>query len=183
MSRPTTPPGPDPRHLDLLRFAASGGALSGEWPSAALDRLAIDAPPAGAGAVRWSARGERRAVTGGEPEHWLHLRADTVVRLVCQRCLQELDHPLSAERAIRWVADEAEAERLDEESEDDVLALPAQGRVDLQSLVEDELILNLPLVPRHEVCPEPLPLPVDDLDDEEPANPFQALAALKTRQN
>lgn len=177
------PPALDPRHLDLPRCAAAGTALAGEWPAAALDRLAIDAPPAGAGVVRWSARGERRPVTGGEPETWLHLQADTAVRLVCQRCLQPLDLPLHARRAIRWVADEAEAERLDEVSEDDVLALPPQGRIDLQSLVEDELILGLPLVPRHDDCPEPLPLPADDLDDDEPAHPFQALAALKTRRS
>jgi uncharacterized protein len=170
-------PQSDPRQLDLPRFAARDGTLAGEWPAAALDRLTLDAPPAGAGVVRWSARGERRPVT------WLHLQADTVVRLVCQRCLQELEHALSAQRSIRWVADEAEAERLDELSEDDVLALPPQGRLDLQALVEDELILSLPLVPRHEVCPQPLPLPADDLDDAAPAHPFQALAALKARKN
>jgi uncharacterized protein len=30
--------------------------------------------------------------------------------------------------------------------------------LDLRALVEDELILALPMVPRHDVCPEPLPL-------------------------
>jgi len=50
--------------------------------------------------------------------------------------------------------------------------------------VEDELILELPLVPRHEgVCPEPLPFPGAADAAEEPAverpNPFAALAALR----
>jgi uncharacterized protein len=36
-----------------------------------------------------------------------------------------------------------------------VLAL--EPALDLKELVEDELLLALPLVPRHEVCPEPLP--------------------------
>ena len=53
---------------------------------------------------------------------------------------------------------------------------------DAIELIEDELLLSLPLVPRHEVCPVPLPRPVDDLShaegDERP-NPFAALAALK----
>jgi len=173
----------DPRHLDLARFCAAGATLAGVCPAAALDRLCLDAPPAGAGTVPWSARGEQRAVTGGAPELWLHLQASTVVRLECQRCLQDIAHPLHAERSIHWVADEAEAERLDELSEHDVLALPPAGRIDLQLLVEDELILNLPLVPRHEVCPEPLPLPADALEDELTPHPFGALAALKTRQN
>ena len=56
--------------------------------------------------------------------------------------------------------------------------LALEPALDLQSLVEDELLLALPLVPRHEVCPEPLPL------EPEPAapaaaHPFAALAALK----
>lgn len=173
----------DPRNLDLARCASAGAELSGQWPAASLDRLAIDARPSGDGQVRWSARGERRAVTGAPAELWLHVQASTVVQLVCQRCLQALHHPLTAQRSIRWVADEAEAERLDELCEDDVLALPAQGRLDLLTLVEDELILNLPLVPRHEVCPDPLPLPADELQDEAPANPFSVLAGMKVRQN
>jgi uncharacterized protein len=46
--------------------------------------------------------------------------------------------------------------------------------------VEDELILALPLVPRHDACPQPLAAPATA---EEPLaerpNPFAALAALK----
>jgi uncharacterized protein len=52
--------------------------------------------------------------------------------------------------------------------------------LDLVSLVEDELLLALPLVPRHEVCPQPLPMSHGDDVQEEPApNPFAALAVLK----
>lgn len=176
-----TTPAFDPRHLNLVRFADTAGVLEGTWPAAELQRLAADAPPAGAGEVHWSVRGERRAAPGSEPETWLHLRADTMVRLVCQRCLQPMAQALHAERAFRFVADEAEAERLDELSEDDVLALPTGGRLDLHLLVEDELILALPIVPRHDDCPEPLPLPANDLPEDEPEHPFQALAALKRK--
>ena len=86
------------------------------------------------------------------------------------------------QRRFLFVGSEAEAEQLDAESDDDHLVL--MPRLDLLLLVEDELILELPLVPRHEgVCPEPLPFP--DVADaaEEPAdarpNPFAALAALR----
>ena len=52
--------------------------------------------------------------------------------------------------------------------------------LDLHELVEDELILALPLVPRHDACPQPLAAPATA---EEPLaerpNPFAALAALK----
>ena len=51
--------------------------------------------------------------------------------------------------------------------------------LDLRELIEDELLLAMPLVPRHEVCPEPLPVRTDeDMPDDAP-NPFAALAALK----
>ena len=58
-------------------------------------------------------------------------------------------------RSIRFVHGADLAQQLDEESEEDVLALSAA--LDLRELIEDELILALPLVPRHDVCPQPLP--------------------------
>ena len=89
--------------------------------------------------------------------------------------------PLRVDRRIFFVEGEDAAAALDAESEDDVLALtPA---LDLPELIEDELLLALPLVPRHEVCPEPLPRAfVEDDPATTPADhPFAALAALKQR--
>lgn len=168
----------DPRRLDLARAAEAAAALDGSWPADALPRLAEDAPPAGDGLVHWSAQVERRDATGGA-QTWLHLQARATVRLTCQRCLQALDEALEVEGSFRFVADEAEAERLDEEAEEDVLAMPPRGRLDLLPLVEDELILALPLVPRHDHCPEPLPMPADEPDEAPAEHPFAALAALK----
>jgi uncharacterized protein len=65
-----------------------------------------------------------------------------------------------------------------------VLALPRT--LDLRELVEDELLLALPLVPRHDTCPVPLNLTVDPVETDAPAerkNPFAALQALKTRRS
>ena len=64
--------------------------------------------------------------------------------------------PLGVDRRLFFVAGEDAAAALDTESDDDVLAL--EPFLDLRGLVEDELLLALPLVPRHEVCPEPLPI-------------------------
>lgn len=171
----------DPHRLELHRFAESGGRLEGTWPAATFERLAADAPPTGD--VHWAAWGELKPVAGGAPETWLSLEATATVRLECQRCLQAMAQPLAVERRFRFVADEAEAARLDEESEDDVLALPPRGRLDLLPLVEDELILALPIVPRHDTCPEPLALPADEAEEAAPEHPFAALAALKRQSN
>ncbi|WP_425261540.1 YceD family protein [Rubrivivax sp. RP6-9] len=170
------------RRLDVRAFAAAAAALQGTLPQADLPRLAestLALPGDGAlPPVAWSARGEQRPVTGGEPEVWLHLQAETAVWLQCQRCLQPLHAPLAVARWFRFVATEEEAERLDEASEDDVLVLPRS--LDAQELLEDELILALPLVPRHDACPQPLPTSVGEeaIEDDAP-NPFAALAALK----
>jgi uncharacterized protein len=169
----------DPSKLDVEALAKAGASLDGTWPLAELERLATSAAAGTAvGTVRWRARGEHRAVRGGGPQVWLHLSADTQVMLECQRCLKPVSVEVHAERSFLFVQGENAAAELDADSEDDVLALTRT--LDLQALGEDELLLELPLVPRHEVCPEPLPV-VDGepLDEEEKPNPFAVLASLK----
>lgn len=170
------PHAPDPRRLDMAAAAADALALEGRWPLAGFERLIEGA--AYDGDVAWSARGQSRPVAGGAPEIWLHLAAQARVWRDCQRCLQPVALDLAVQRAFRFVADEATAEALDAESEDDVLALPR--RLDLHELVEDELLLALPLVPMHERCPATLPLPAgDDTAETEPVlKPFAGLAGL-----
>lgn len=174
---------PDPRRLDLLAFAAAGTELHGQWPGAELARLAAsqtppqDQAPAG---VHWRLHGERIKPAGAEAQTWLSVEARTAAWLTCQRCLQPMQVELAATRRIRFVADEAQAEALDAESEDDVLALPRW--LDGRELAEDELILALPLVPRHEQCPSGLDAlgePPAAIDEPRPANPFAVLKDFK----
>lgn len=170
----------DALRLDVQAFVQRAAVLEGHWPQESMPRLSssltatlADSPPP---PVRWSARGELRPVTAGRPELWLHLTLSTTVSLQCQRCLAPMLQPLEAERSFRFVADEDEAERLDAESEDDVLALPRW--LNLAELAEDELILALPLVPRHETCPQPLAAIA--AEPEEPRHrPFAALGSLR----
>ena len=169
----------DPARLDVAAFAAAGGSLEGSWPLASLRRLAESTVPLADGGedpVRWKAEGTLAPLLGTGRRTALHLRADSAVGLACQRCLQRMVLPLSIDRRLFFVPGEDAAAALDAESDDDVLALEAF--LDLRSLVEDELLLALPLVPRHEVCPEPLPR---EPETEAPASahPFAALAALK----
>lgn len=173
-----------PGHLDVAAFAQDGAQLSGRWPLAALPRLAAslhpEAAPAAQDEVEWRARGERRQGPGLEKEVWLHLEARARLVLECQRCLGALDTPLEVRRAFRFVPGEDQAAALDAESEDDVLALTRS--LDLQALVEDELLLALPLVPRHDACPDPLPMSAGEAaaqDAERPSSPFEALRSLK----
>jgi uncharacterized protein len=176
----------DARRLDVGAFAKSGASAQGAWPIGEMPRL-LDCwhPDAKAGAdaaVTWSASGEIRKPRAVEPEIWLHLSAATPMVMVCQRCLGPLRSVQRFRRAIRFVSGEERAAELDAEGEEDVLAL--SRALDLRSLVEDELLLGLPLVPRHKACPPDAPAHYEAVGDEAapadaPPHPFAALAALK----
>ena len=174
----------DPLRLDVEAFAKEGGRLEGHWPLAGFERLAesahAEARPAPSDDVVWGAEGELRPVRGGQPEIWLHVEARAQMKLQCQRCLGPVAASLIAQRSFRFVADEATAAEIDADSEDDVLALTRA--LNLQDLLEDELILTLPLVPMHDRCPQPLSAPpADETVIEGRPNPFAALAALKRK--
>ncbi|MFT3664768.1 YceD family protein [Piscinibacter sp.] len=172
----------DPLRLDVEVFAKDAGRLEGRWPLAGFARLAesahAQARPGAADPVAWQARGEQRAQRGGAAQTWLHVEAEAEVQLECQRCLQAVAVPLAVRRSFLFAPDEPTAAAIDADSEDDVLVLTRA--LDLHELVEDELILALPLVPRHDVCAQPLavPAPAEEAQAERP-HPFAALAALK----
>jgi uncharacterized protein len=173
----------NPRRLDVERFARDNAELSGEWPLHELHRLIeyahSDALPASDSAT-WQLRGEARTAPGRPAQCWLHLAGQMRIALVCQRCLQPVDEHVAIARNFLFVHGEEQAAALDADTEDDVLAMTRA--LDVQALLEDELLLSLPLVPRHDVCPEPLVIPSDDGDADDTADnpqPFAALAALK----
>jgi uncharacterized protein len=83
---------------------------------------------------------------------------------------------LEVDRHFRFVADEAAALAEDDDCEEDLLS-PSPD-LTVQSLLEDELLLAMPLVPRHDRCDSPIELAADpDLP-----HPFAALAGLKLSQ-
>jgi uncharacterized protein len=173
----------DVGRLDVEAFAKEGGRLEGQVPIRNLARLSQsvvhEVPADPKESVTWHVEGEQRKAGGGTHETWLHLGAETSVLLECQRCLKPMRTALAVERSYLFVHGEATAAELDADSEDDVLAITRA--LDARELIEDELLLALPLVPRHDTCPEPLSLPVDDLSaaDDAPPHPFAGLAALK----
>ena len=171
----------DPFRLDVVEFAKEAGELRGRWPLAGFDRVADSALPGApvtdADEVVWSARGEQRQLRGGDAQTWMHVSAATHVSLECQRCLKPVDVPLQIERNFLFVHGEDAAAQLDTDSDDDVLAITRA--LDLHELIEDELLLAMPIVPRHEVCPEPLVVADDEEPLDEKPNPFAALASLK----
>lgn len=171
-----------PERLDVKAFAQAQAQIEGQQALSQFNRLAQEAQgPHAEVQVRWAAQGELRAETGAQPQVWLHLQGETDLPMTCQRCLTTAPIALDVQRSFRFVADEATAEALDDECEEDLLALSKE--FNLLELLEDELLMALPLVPLHEVCPEAVPLASSDEDFEransEKPNPFAALAGLR----
>lgn len=168
-----------PERLDVRAFAEDGTELSGQAPMRDFRRLDAEAQGgAGDRPVEWSARGELLNPHHVQPQVWLHLNARAALPLTCQRCLEKVEVPVHVQRSFRFVADEATAAAEDDESEEDLLALSRS--FDLLELVEDELLMGLPVVPRHAVCPIPVQLSAADAEaDEEEGETQRPFAGLE----
>ncbi|WP_429497388.1 DUF177 domain-containing protein [Robbsia andropogonis] len=82
----------------------------------------------------------------------LTLSIDGAVWLECQRCMQPFSWPVSVEAGYRVARDEYQADALagDDADEDVIVGSPA---FDLLDLIDEEIVLSLPMVPKHRVCP------------------------------
>lgn len=177
----------DAERLDVAAFAQAGAVLEAREPLSAFERLQVEAAAQDSGAfeVHWQAHGEMRTRSEGAPGPWLQVQAQAAVPAICQRCLQPMSVALEVDRWFRFVADEETAAAQDEDAEEDVLALSRS--FDLHELVEDELLMELPTAPRHEVCPQAVPMSAQDADfdaaEAARPNPFAALAQLRTKKS
>jgi uncharacterized protein len=154
--------------VDSPDFARHGGSLNGSVAVAELSRLADQlADPAGSLAF------ELHGMRDEEGKSFLELRITGSVNLRCQRCLSPLLYPVAIESTLMLVAPGEEWP--DEELEDDGIdAIEASHELAVLSLVEDEVLLAVPVAPRHEVCALPA-----KLEAEPRPSPFAALAKLK----
>ena len=110
----------------------------------------------------------------------VHGRIEAELPVTCQRCLGTLVLSVREDFRLGLVRGPEEAEILDDELDP---LLIEDGQVNPRDIIEDELILAVPITPRHstEACPVRLGRPdVAEPDpDEEAASPFAILAALK----
>ena len=132
---------PLPQHIDPWRMAAEQRSVEGEFLQSDLLRLsAIVEHPQGMVKFRLSAKQDSAGRT------LLHGIASTDVVLSCQRCLQPMTVPLCSEFTLAAARTEKELEQLPQDY--DPLLLGNNETV-LTELIEDELLLNLPIIPKH----------------------------------
>jgi uncharacterized protein len=106
--------------------------------------------------------------------------ASALVALTCQRCNEVFDHELEVDFTFSPAKNEEAAEKIP--SYYDVIELNEDGEVNLRELVEEELILMIPLIPRHEIedCSADADSVWGELPEElDKPNPFEALKQLK----
>lgn len=132
--------------IDGLEFARTGSRLHGAWPVAGFSRLR-DVLRTDEGALQYELLGV--AQERGYPA--LRLRVGGALQLVCQRCLGALEFPLHIDVSLGLAATQAEidAEPLAAEGPERIVA---SGEMPVRDLVEDEVLLAIPLAPRHERC-------------------------------
>lgn len=171
-------PQPLPDSLDPLKLAKAAAVLQGTLPNAAMPRL-LTLLASAAGSTEATLRFEldpagRARVLG---------QARTAVERVCQRCLEVFEQPLEVEFRLVRVRSEAEAEGLDGEFEP---LLSDQPLLSSAQLIEDELILGLPIVALHAdraACRQgDVDAPEEEVSDRKPS-PFAVLSGFKRNEN
>lgn len=136
---------------DPFKFAVEGQSVFGDVPLADLGRLA-DVLVDQHGKLSYSVTGE----LGRERQVRLRVKASGTLALRCQRCLGRMEWPLDIETVLQLVRKGQPIP--DEELENDEFdAIEATADMDALALVEDEVVLAMPIAPRHENCDVPRP--------------------------
>ena len=179
------------RALSLIDWIEKGGvieerldaqAFSQEMPR--LYQLSVHAPREN---LRWRASGltetrlEQTDRTEGERRHWLRLEAHAQLILTCQRCMHPLTLDLHIKRRFLVAGNESAAEQMEDTSQDEYDVIAHNKKFDLLTLTEDELLLALPIVPKHQECEPPGLMQQDASGSDERPKPFAVLASLKRR--
>jgi uncharacterized protein len=176
----------DPSALHRIDFCAPQSYQgSGFLEIPALPRLAEEASSVEMGdGFHWQIKTHFADLPGSEPQQILELKLKGRIHLVCQICLQDCGLDLVQESRFVIVATEVEADAFPME-DDQQEPLVASQHFDLLGLIEDEILLSLPLIPKHPegVCQAHASSfgGADALPDssEKSSNPFNILKNMK----
>ena len=156
--------------IDSLEFARQQSRMAGQIQIARFERLS-DVLFDRCGELSFTLAGEWQEE--GKGKGFLNLQLDGDLLLKCQRCLEELAYPIHLSRTLALVVSQGEwdDEALEEEGYDEI---PAEKELDLAGLLEDEILLALPVAPSHADCTVPR-----FAGNDSNVLPFAALAKLK----
>lgn len=161
-----------PEFIDPFRTAEQGVHIDGVVKLADMPRLSSHLATADDTAAVHLHFGVEQKVT------FVKGQVKATLVLQCQRCMEPYHCEIISDFVLGVAKTLDEANALPAQYEP---ALTLEGQLALRELIEDELILNLPIIPRHEpeVCKVVLPLRDSGWKEERANNPFDVLASLK----
>lgn len=168
-----------PIEIDPFRMAQNGLKLEGILPISTMNRLAgLLSDNEGEVAVTMNFDIDETGLP------FMHGKFQSKLSLICERCMTPMLVNIGVECFLAILKSERKIEELAELY--DPWIIENNDLVLLSSVVEDELILALPLVPRHEhAClPKEAWYRGDDIDEsekEKKVSPFDVLASLKLK--
>ena len=143
---------------DVFALCKENAQRSGELPIALLTRLASDLTDT-QGALKYEVSGQ----IDHEKHSLLRVCATGTLMMRCQRCAEDIPYAVNVDNTLALVHSE---EELDSEEEDlnavfsdvdHIEKIVGSKEFDLLNLLEDEIILSLPIVIAHEQCEKTLP--------------------------
>jgi len=172
-----------PEHIDPFRLARHRRSLAGSVDFERMPRLA-EMLRDGANRADFSLRFGRDA--GGQACVLGHINARLAV--LCQRCLEPMEIAIEREVSLALVSESDDPEALDSSYEP---LLVGDEALSLSGIVEDEIILAMPIFSRHPPLECQMPPGADAMVDGAPdddvntagesgeGNPFSVLESLK----
>lgn len=167
-----------PEFIEVIRLAKAEQKLSGVVPVAAMPRLGLSLA---------DMQGEVSAALecGIDSEGLVYIKGQlqTELHVVCQRCLQTMLLAMGSDFVVSPVVNDSQAKNLPVYYEPALMG--EDERLSLTGLIEDEIILQLPIIAMHD--PQQCPVSLNAVNDiveiveEEKVNPFAKLEALKQK--
>lgn len=158
--------------IDAFEFCRSNGHREGVTPVAEMSRLNKDCADT-SGQIAWAVDG----ATSKQGYPQITLSVAGTVQLVCQRCLTPYAYEMDTSTVLMLGKDDEHADEIEEVIADDSIDVIVGSRTcDMRDLIEDEALLALPQVPKHDVCPSNELL--DALKGDKPS-PFASLKGIK----
>ena len=166
-----------PVHLNFAQKAKIGFEIQGKWPIKQLKRLG-ESLLSDAGDLEVELRFDRDG-----PIPYIVGNIKAKLELKCQRCMQSMHYPIDSSFKLGMVQNDAQLEKLPDEYEPYLLE---EENNHLPDMLEDELLLALPIVAMHDFdCSDYLNEQESDQEEkvEEPEadkkeNPFAVLKDL-----
>ena len=157
--------------IDSLDFARNGQKISGEVQIVDLPRL-LDVLENPHGVLIYTVQGVEDKY--GNPA--LDVSITGRCQLRCQRCLSSLDYTIKLDTRL-LLRNQASLDALDDGEEEEFDSILADEHMDVLDLLEEEILLSLPIAPKHELgaCQAT----DSESAQEEEQHPFAVLAKLK----